>query len=69
MEDAEFRKSADVRQTFNSADRARDFVIFNVGDGFRIVTAIHFNRNRLYIRHVFTHPQYERWSAAIRTSR
>jgi mRNA interferase HigB len=69
VEDAEFRRLADVRQTFNSADRVGNFVIFNVGDGFRIVTAIHFNRGRVYVRQVFTPVQYERWSASVRTFR
>jgi len=31
-----------------------------------VVTAIHFNRQKLYIRHVFTHSEYERWSTKLR---
>jgi len=36
------------------------------GNKFRIITAIHFNRERIYIRHVFTHPEYDRWSDEMR---
>jgi mRNA interferase HigB len=59
---AAFTKFADVRQTFNSADRVGEFVVFDVGAGYRIVTVIHFNRGRICIRHVFMHPEYDRWT-------
>jgi mRNA interferase HigB len=43
------------------------FTVFNVGGGgYRVVTAIHFNRQKLYIRHVLTHSEYERWSTKMR---
>lgn len=64
--EAAFTDFASVRRTFNSADVvARDFVVFNASS-FRIVTAIHYNRGKLYIRHVFTHAEYDRWSARLR---
>ncbi len=69
VEHADFRNFADVRQTFNSADRVGQFVVFDVGNGCRIVTAIHFNRGRVYVRNVFTHAQYDRWSASLRPAR
>jgi mRNA interferase HigB len=59
---AAFTKFADVKQTFNSADRVGKFVVFDVGAGFRIVTVIHFNRGRIYLRHVFTHREYDDWT-------
>jgi len=31
-----------------------------------IIAAIHYNRNRAYIRHVFTHPEYDQWSHKMR---
>jgi mRNA interferase HigB len=69
VRNAEFRDFAGVRETFNSADRVKQFVIFDVGAGYRIVTAIHFNRGKVYIRHVFTHPEYERWSKRLRAGK
>lgn len=67
MEGAMFPNFGAVRATFNSADKVDRFTVFNVGGGgYRVVTAIHFNRQKLYIRHVFTHPEYERWSAKSR---
>ena len=49
---AAFTKFADVKRTFNLADRVGEFVVFDVGAGYRIVTVIHFNRGRMYIRYV-----------------
>jgi mRNA interferase HigB len=70
VENAEFTNFASVRETFNSADRVEQFVVFNVGgDGFRVVTAIHFDRGKLYIRQVFTHAEYERWTRRRRSGR
>lgn len=54
---------AALRQLVNSVDKAGDFHVFDVGGNkYRIVAAIHFNRGLLYVRHVFTHAQYDRWS-------
>jgi mRNA-degrading endonuclease HigB of HigAB toxin-antitoxin module len=36
---------------------------------FRIITAIHYNRERVYIRHVFTHSEYDRWSGEMRSKK
>src|SRR3989338_8058692 len=58
---------AAVRAAFNSADKVGQFTVFNVGgEGYRVVAAIHFNRQKLYIRDVFTHAEYERWSDKLR---
>ena len=62
-----FSNFAAVRQTFNSADQVSGFTVFNTGgEGYRVVAAIHFNRRKLYIRHVFTHAEYDRWSDKLR---
>jgi mRNA interferase HigB len=66
---AAFTKFADVKRTFNSADRVGKFVVFDVGAGFRIVTVIHFNRGRVYLRHVLTHEEYDKWTSAQRGKR
>jgi mRNA interferase HigB len=64
---AAFTKFADVRRTFNSADMVRGSIVFDVG--YRIVTVIHFNRGRIYIRKVLTHAEYDRWNARQRGRR
>ena len=58
---AEWRDFAGVRKTFSSADVFEDKVIFNLGGNkYRLVAVIHYNRQRLYIRHVLTHEMYSR---------
>ena len=44
--------------------KGRDFYVFNIGGNkFRLVAAIHFNTQRLFVRHILTHADYntERW--------
>lgn len=59
-----FPKFADLKKTFNSVDRVGDYYVFNIsGNKYRIIAAIHFDGQRLYIRYVFTHKEYDRWTA------
>lgn len=52
----------ELRGTFPSADHVAPYTIFNAGgNNFRIITAIHYNRQKVYIRHVLTHAEYDRW--------
>ena len=62
-EKATWANFPEVRKTFNSADVVGHFTIFNIkGNDYRLVTAIHYNRKKVYIRHVFTHAEYDRWN-------
>jgi mRNA interferase HigB len=37
--------------------------VFDIGGNkYRLVAAVHFDRQMLYVRHVFTHAEYDRWS-------
>lgn len=50
---------ADLRKTFPTADPYGRLVIFNIGGNkYRLITSIHFNRDRIFIRHVLTHREY-----------
>ena len=56
---------ADVKQQFGaSVDFVPDNrVIFDIGGNkFRLITAIHHNTGRVFVRNVFTHPEYDRWT-------
>lgn len=60
---AKWQNLAEVRQTSNSADVTGIDTIFNIkGNAYRLITAIHYNRQKVYIRHVFTHAEYDRWN-------
>ncbi len=65
---ARWRNFVEVRQTFNSADAIREYVIFNIRQNrYRLVTIIHYSRekdNRLteghvYLRAFLTHKEYD----------
>jgi mRNA interferase HigB len=63
LESTDIANYAGLRALMNSVDKAGDFFVFDVGGNkYRIVAAVHFNRGLLYVRHVFTHAQYDRWS-------
>ena len=50
----------ELRTVFPSADWVEGLVVFNIsGNRFRLIAAIHFNRKRVYIRHVLTHQEYD----------
>jgi mRNA interferase HigB len=56
-----FSSFADMRKLFPSADRVGKLTVFNVGGNkVRIIAAIHYNRQRIYIRAVLTHAEYDR---------
>ncbi len=62
----DFLSFDELRRTFPSADWVGDSVIFNIGgNNYRLIASVHFNRRKIYIRHVLTHREYdrERWKA------
>ncbi len=57
----DFKSFADLRSTFPSADLVGDLVVFNIGGNkYRLIASIHFNRSRIYIRHILTHREYDK---------
>ena len=62
MEHASPRSFAELKKRSNSVDRVGNFFVFDVGGNkYRVIAAIHFDRQMLYARHVFTHTEYDRW--------
>ena len=52
-----------MKQAFNAADYVPLFTVFDVGgNDFRIISVIHYDRQKAYIRYVLTHSEYNRWS-------
>lgn len=57
----DYASFVDLRKTFPSADQVDQFTVFNIGGNkFRLIAAIHYNRKKLYIRHILTHTEYDR---------
>ena len=52
---------ADLRQTFGSADYVDGYTIFDIGGNrYRIAAVIHYDKQRIYVREVMTHAEYDR---------
>jgi len=52
---------AELRKIFPSADQVEGFTLFNIGGNkARLIAAIHYNTQRLYIRSVLTHSEYDK---------
>ena len=55
-----------LRVTFPSADvvkngRGASLTVFNIhGNKYRLIAAIHYNRNILYVRYILTHAEYDK---------
>jgi mRNA interferase HigB len=50
----------ELRETFPSADMVNELTVFNIGGNkYRLVASVHFNRRKVYVRHVLTHVEYD----------
>jgi len=55
-----FKSFVEVKQTFVSADQVGRLTVFNIGGNkIRLIAAIHYNRQKVYIRAVLTHSEYD----------
>ncbi len=60
MKTASFGSLNELRQVFPNADRVGKLTVFNIGGNkARLITAIHYNRRRIYIRGILTHEEYD----------
>ena len=60
----QFGSFPELRAVFPSADKVGKWVVFNIGGNkYRLITSVHFNRGKLYVREVLTHREYdeEKW--------
>lgn len=56
-----FENLNELRGIFPSADLVGDLIVFNIGGNkYRLITSIHFNRQKVYIRKLLTHEEYNR---------
>ena len=58
---ASFQTFAELRLVFPSADLVGDLIVFNIcGNKYRLIASIHFNRQKVYIRYILTHSEYDK---------
>lgn len=70
---AEWKKFADVRQTFRSADQVkagsgRIVIVFDIaGNRFRLIAAVHYNTALVFALRFMTHAEYdkEKWKEEL----
>ena len=61
MKTGQFKSIAELRTIFSSADKAGKLTVFNIGGNkIRLIAAIHYNRQKIYIREVLTHAEYDK---------
>ncbi len=55
------RSFDELRSIFPSADLVDDLIVFNIGGNkYRLIASIHFNRQKVYIRYILTHSEYNK---------
>lgn len=65
MQQTDFTNWAELKTAIRSADYLSDeeLVIFNIGGNkYRLIVDISFNQNRIFIKRVLTHAEYDKWS-------
>ena len=64
IEKTKYTTLNELKKTFPKADLVGNKIVFDIGGNkYRLITVIHFNRAKIYIRAVLTHEEYdkERW--------
>jgi len=70
MKAQQFTSWAELKETFGTADNlGKGLVVFDIGGNkYRLVAYVRYtsetNIGRVWVRHVFTHAQYDGWSKA-----
>jgi mRNA interferase HigB len=60
IKQTDYDSFSELKQHFSSADYVGGFVVFNIsGNKYRLIAAIHFNRQKVYIRDILTHSEYD----------
>ncbi len=56
----QFKSFSELRQEFKGVDQVGKLTVFNIaGNKVRLIAAIHYNRQKVYIRAVLTHEEYD----------
>lgn len=56
----DFLTFSELKNFFRTVDKVGDYYVFDIGGNkYRLITTIHFNRKKIYIREVLTHDEYD----------
>lgn len=60
IKEGAFHNFAELREVFPAADQVGKLTVFNIGGNkVRLIAAVHYNRQKVYIRAVLTHSEYD----------
>lgn len=63
FEKTDFSDIHTIRAVLPTADFADPYTIFNIkGNHYRLITVIHYQHRRVYIKDFFTHAEYDQWN-------
>ena len=68
VKNTEISNCSELRKIFPSAEKVGNLTVFNVGGNkIRLIAAVHYNTQCLYIRHVLSHTEYdkEKWKTKL----
>jgi mRNA interferase HigB len=55
-----FDNYSGLKSTFKGVDKVGNLYVFNIGGNkLRLITSIHFNRQKIYVRYILTHKEYD----------
>jgi mRNA interferase HigB len=58
---ADWHRFSDVRATIKHVDQVGKFTVFNIlGNRYRLICFISFEKGKVYLLHVLTHAEYDR---------
>jgi len=60
IKSGQFRSFSELCAVFRSADQVGKLTVFNIGRKVRLIAAIHYNRQKVYIRAVLMHDEYNK---------
>ena len=61
VEQAHWQNFTEVRRDFPSADQVKRLTVFNIsGNHYRLIVRIEYERQKVFIRDVLTHAEYDR---------
>jgi mRNA interferase HigB len=57
----EWRTFSEAKASFSSADQVGKFVVFNIhGNDYRLIAEINYRTQKVFVRYVLTHEDYDR---------
>ncbi|MEI8208494.1 MAG: type II toxin-antitoxin system HigB family toxin [Methylococcales bacterium] len=60
MKLGKYRDFSELRLSFASVDKVGKLFVFDIGGNkLRLIAAIHFNTGKVFIRHIFSHAEYD----------